>query len=74
VLKEALILILDEPTEELDPTTARDPLATLDVVASGKNVILIYRLQPKDTAFVKVLPMSAGTLQSHYKTYETTTD
>jgi ATP-binding cassette subfamily C protein CydC len=41
VLKEASILILDEPTEGLDGPTARAIMATLDTLMMGRSVLLI---------------------------------
>ena len=54
LLKDAPILILDEPTEGLDPTTAAELLDTLDQAAEGKTVILITHRRFRDAAFGEV--------------------
>ncbi|MDQ0503240.1 thiol reductant ABC exporter subunit CydC [Xanthobacter agilis] len=41
LLRAPAVLVLDEPTENLDPTTARRLLAALKVATAGRTVILI---------------------------------
>ena len=60
VLKDAPVLILDEPTEGLDASTARDVLALLDRVATGRTVLLITHRRPRGDTFGPVLRIVDG--------------
>jgi ATP-binding cassette subfamily C protein CydC len=48
LLKDSPVLILDEPTEGLDPTTAARLLAAIETATQGKTVLLISH-QPRVT-------------------------
>lgn len=64
LLKDAPILLLDEPTEGLDASTARALLDTLDRVTAGRSVILVTHQPPGDQRFGPVLELRDGRLQS----------
>jgi ATP-binding cassette subfamily C protein CydC len=55
VLKDAPILILDEPTEGLDPSTAVAVLKAVDQWAVGKTVLMISHRRLAGKAFGSVL-------------------
>ena len=85
LLKDAPILLLDEPTEDLDPQTERAVLAAIDSLMAGRTVLLItHRLAALEDRFDEVLVMeggrvvergspgelmSAGGLYAHYQDY-----
>ena len=58
LLKDAPIWILDEPTEGLDPVTARELAAALDAALAGKTVLAISH-QPLGMGFDRVLELGA---------------
>lgn len=51
VLKNAPILILDEPAEGLDPTTAAEVMQALDRIAEGKTVLMITHRPGQSAGF-----------------------
>jgi ATP-binding cassette subfamily C protein CydC len=60
MLKNALLLILDEPTANLDPVTERDILATVFETLSERTILLItHRLVGLDAA-AEILVMDCG--------------
>ncbi|MCB1801752.1 MAG: thiol reductant ABC exporter subunit CydC [Gammaproteobacteria bacterium] len=60
LLKDAPILLLDEPTEGLDASTARRLLQTLAEVACGRSVLLITHLRVPDGLFGPVVELDRG--------------
>ena len=64
LLKDAPMLILDEPTEGLDPITATELLDTLDQAAAGKTVILITHRRFRGGRFGEVWTFLDGALVS----------
>jgi ATP-binding cassette subfamily C protein CydC len=62
VLKDAPVLILDEPTEGLDATTAREVMTTLDEVARDKSVILVTHRNLLDGRFGETRELRNGLL------------
>lgn len=64
LLKDAPILILDEPTEGLDATTASEVLDALDRVAEGRTVILITHRRLRGERFGEVWALLDGALVS----------
>ncbi len=57
LLKDAPIWILDEPTEGLDPLTARELMRTLDEALAGKTVLAISH-QPLMMSFERQLTLN----------------
>lgn len=64
LLKEAPVLVLDEPTEGLDPSTAARLLSAIDQWASGRTVILITHQARHNDRFGTVWLMERGRLRS----------
>uniref|UniRef100_UPI0025ED6D58 amino acid ABC transporter ATP-binding/permease protein n=1 Tax=Oceanithermus sp. TaxID=2268145 RepID=UPI0025ED6D58 len=58
LLGDAPIWILDEPTEGLDPVTARELVVALDAALAGKTVLAISH-QRLELGFDRVLELSA---------------
>lgn len=63
VLKDAPILILDEPTEGLDATTVAELWTTLDTIAAGRTVVLVTHQAPRTQCFGPILTMNEGRLR-----------
>ena len=62
VLKDAPILILDEPTEGLDPVSERAVMAALDSLMQGRTTLLITH-RPENLGFVdRVVRIDRGRL------------
>jgi ATP-binding cassette subfamily C protein CydC len=55
LLRDAPILVLDEPTEGLDATTAAKVLQAIDQAAQGRSVLLISHRPPAGALFGPVL-------------------
>lgn len=63
VLKDAPILILDEPTEGLDPVSERAVMAALDSLMQGRTTLLITH-RPENLGFVdRVVRIDRGRLR-----------
>ena len=63
VLKDAPILILDEPTEGLDPVSERAVIAALDALMQGRTTLLITH-RPENLGFVdRVVRLDHGRLR-----------
>ena len=61
LLRDAPILLLDEPTEGLDANTARELYAALDVAARGRTLLLVtHRLGGLARLVDEVVVMCAG--------------
>ena len=61
LLRNAPLLILDEPTEGLDALTERDLLRDIAALMAGRTVLLItHRLAALPAAVDRVLVMEAG--------------
>jgi ATP-binding cassette subfamily C protein CydC len=61
LLKDAPILLLDEPTEDLDPQTERAVLDAIDRLMAGRTVLLItHRLTTLASRVDAVLVLEAG--------------
>jgi ATP-binding cassette, subfamily C, bacterial CydC len=61
LLKDAPVLVLDEPTEGLDARTARDLYAALDAAAHNRTLLLItHRLSGLARLVDEVVVMNAG--------------
>jgi ATP-binding cassette subfamily C protein CydC len=61
LLKDAPILLLDEPTEDLDPQTERAMLEGIDRLMAGRTVLLItHRLAALEDRVDEVLVMEGG--------------
>ncbi|HUW98088.1 MAG TPA: thiol reductant ABC exporter subunit CydC [Acidiferrobacter sp.] len=64
LLKDAPVLILDEPTEGLDAQTADDLLVALETAARGRTVILVtHRLAGLARLVDEVIVMEGGRLR-----------
>ncbi len=61
ILRDPLVLILDEPTENLDATTARRLLASLATARTGRTAIMITHDRAAATAFAEeIVHIEAG--------------
>ena len=61
LLKDAPILLLDEPTEDLDPQTERAVLEAIDRLMAGRTVLLItHRLTALEDRVDEVLVLEGG--------------
>lgn len=60
LLKDSPVLVLDEPTEGLDATSARKLLDALDEATAGKTVIMITHRQKRDQRFGLIASMHDG--------------
>jgi ATP-binding cassette subfamily C protein CydC len=61
LLKDAPILLLDEPTENLDPQTERDVLEAIDRLMVGRTVLLItHKLAVVQSRVDEVLVLEGG--------------
>jgi len=61
LLKDAPILLLDEPTEDLDPQTERAVLDAIDRLMAGRSVLLItHRLAALEDRVDEVLVLESG--------------
>jgi len=61
LLKNAPILLLDEPTEDLDPQTERAVLEAIDRLMAGRTVLLItHRLAALEDRVDEVLVLESG--------------
>ncbi len=61
LLKDAPILLLDEPTEDLDPQTERAVLDAIDRLMAGRTVLLItHRLAALEDRVDEVLVLESG--------------
>lgn len=64
LLRDAPVVLLDEPTEGLDATTARALMDTLDRLLRGRAVVLITHRPPRDGRFGTVLQLVDGRLRT----------
>jgi ATP-binding cassette subfamily C protein CydC len=74
ILKDAPILVLDEPTEGLDGPTARALMATLDRVMEGRTVLLITHRPEGVERMDEILFLDQGRVVirgDHWRLYET---
>lgn len=62
LLKDAPVVLLDEPTEGLDPVTEREVLAALDTLMTGRTVLLITHRDPRLIPVDRVLTLEHGRL------------
>jgi len=62
ILRDAPILLLDEPTEGLDADTERAVLAALDPVMAGKTVLMITHRPAVAEAMDRVVRIAGGRL------------
>ena len=61
LLKDAPILLLDEPTEDLDPQTERAVFEAIDRLMAGRTVLLItHRLAALESLVDEVLVLEGG--------------
>ncbi len=63
ILKQAPILLLDEPTEGLDPQTEQDLLSTLEPLMAGRTVLFITHKEKGLQYMDRVLSMEQGMIQ-----------
>ncbi len=61
-LRDAPLLLLDEPTAHLDPVTASELLADIDVLMAGRTVVLISHGQHAQIRASQVLRLDHGDL------------
>ncbi|WP_422003489.1 hypothetical protein [Reyranella sp.] len=65
LLRQPLVLVLDEPTENLDATTARALMAALAEERAGQTTVLITHDPAAAAAFAdEVVRMEAGRVVS----------
>ena len=66
-LKDAPILILDEPTEGLDSETERDVFQALSVFATKKTIIMVTHRAAGLSLVDKVYRMEQGVLRDYHR-------
>ena len=66
LLKDAPILLLDEPTEDLDPQTERAVLEAIDRLMAGRTVLLItHKLGVLHDRVDEILVLESGRIVEH---------
>lgn len=61
-LRDAALMLLDEPVAHLDPASARQILATIETVATGRTVLIASHSERLSVAASKVLCLDHGRL------------
>jgi ATP-binding cassette, subfamily C, bacterial CydD len=64
-LRDAPLVLLDEPTAHLDPVSAGQLLATLETLMAGRTVVLVTHRHNRSIPADQILHLDAGRLVSH---------
>lgn len=65
LLRDTPIWLLDEPTEGLDGSTARDVLSRLDTAAQGRSIVIATHIRREAELADRLIVMKQGTLTAN---------